>query len=57
MTTVRVRINRALRKSGAQLIHDSLWRHDDINVLIDLALLIKRVGGRASVLEEKFVFE
>ena len=56
MNALRVRIFRRLKRMGAVKIHDSLWGSERLDELISLALLIKRFGGNARVLEEKFVF-
>ena len=56
MSVVRARINRKLHRIGAKLVHDSLWSCDDLQTLMEIALLIKKFGGSARILEEKFVF-
>ena len=56
MSVVRTRINRRLHKAGAKRIHDSLWSCDDLQALMEIALTIKRFGGSARILEERFVF-
>ena len=55
-STERVRINRRLHRIGAERVQDSFWRHGDLKALIQLALWIRRIGGRAEILEEKFIF-
>jgi CRISPR/Cas system-associated endoribonuclease Cas2 len=52
----KVRINRKLKRIGAQLLQDSFWRLDDLNALIEIASWIRKIGGKASILEEKFIF-
>ncbi len=46
-STLRVRIFRELKKSGAKRIHHSLWKHKDLKFLINIATLIKKKGGSA----------
>ena len=50
-------INRRLRRGGARLIQKSLWEHENLSFLVKIALLIKNVGGKARVMEEKLIFE
>ena len=52
----RVKVNRKLKSIGAEKIHHSLWASDDIKALTKIAILIRGVGGKASILEEKFIF-
>jgi len=56
MNTLRVRIFRRLKSSGAELVHHSLWRSNDFKLLQDIALLIRKNGGTALILEEKLRF-
>ncbi|MCD6403474.1 MAG: hypothetical protein J7K98_04070, partial [Candidatus Aenigmarchaeota archaeon] len=56
MNTLRVRVFRKLKRINATKVHDSLWSANDLQGLIEIALLIKRFGGSARILEEKFVF-
>ena len=51
----RLRIFRRLRKIGAELVHHSLWRHESLEELASIALMVKKFGGSALVLEEKLV--
>jgi len=51
-----VRINRALRKINAEMIQFSVWKSKNLQDLIDVASLIKKSGGEARILEERFVF-
>ncbi len=53
--TLSVRIFRALRKK-AELIQFSVWKSDDLDFLMKTALEIKRNGGSARILEERFIF-
>ncbi len=52
----RVRIFRELKRGNAEKIHDSLWKSDDLDFLIQIAIFIRSLNGRARILEEKFVF-
>lgn len=54
--TVKVRAWRDLQKMGAKMIQFSLWKSDRLDELIKLAIDIKRSGGSARILEEKFIF-
>ena len=54
--TLRVRIFRDLINLNAKLIHHSLWRSENLKELMSIANEIKRNGGNARILEEKFVF-
>ena len=53
----KLQVNRRLKRIGAKLIQRSVWGHDDLNELIKLAILIKNVGGKARIMEEKLIFE
>ena len=50
-----VRIFRSLRKN-AKLIQFSVWKSEDLDFLMKTAMEIKRNGGTARILEEKFIF-
>jgi len=54
--TERRRLHRELVRGGAVKIQDSFWRSDRIQFLIDVGMRIRKIGGRASILEEKFLF-
>ncbi|MCD6403167.1 MAG: hypothetical protein J7K98_02465 [Candidatus Aenigmarchaeota archaeon] len=53
----KLQINRRLKRIHATMIQRSLWKHNDLNELIRIASLIKNVGGKALIMEEKLVFE
>lgn len=55
-TSLRVKIHRELLKSNAKMIQHSVWKSDNLNAFIEIATFIKKSGGRASILEEKFIF-
>lgn len=50
------RTNLLLKRIGARMIQRSLWESTNIQELIRIATLIKEVGGKARILEEKFIF-
>lgn len=50
-----VRIFRSLSKN-AKLIQFSVWKSDNLDFLMQTAMEIKRNGGTARILEEKFIF-
>jgi len=56
MAPVRSRIHRRLTAIQSTKVHDSFWKSEKLDELIDMATEIKRFGGQASILEEKFVF-
>ena len=52
----KVRINRELHRMGAKRVQDSFWRHENLKQLIKIAVRIRSIGGKAEILEEKFLF-
>jgi hypothetical protein len=56
MSSARVRIFRELKRANAEKIHDSLWKSENVEFLIHIATFIKSLGGKARILEEKFIF-
>ncbi len=54
--TEKRRIHRELVRGGAEKIQDSFWKSDKIKFLIDVGMSIRKIGGRATILEEKFLF-
>ncbi len=52
----RKRVNRLLHFSGAKMLQHSLWKHRDLKKLTGIAIYIKNNGGRARILEERFIF-
>ncbi|TAL47268.1 hypothetical protein EPN87_03315 [archaeon] len=54
--TVEKRINRELRRMDAKMIQHSVWQLDDVQDLMKVALEIKQSGGKARILEERFIF-
>lgn len=54
--TERRRIHRELVRGEAEKIQDSFWRSDKIKFLIEVGMRIRKIGGSATILEEKFLF-
>lgn len=52
----RKMINRELNRIGAKMIQRSMWKFDNLGSLISIANSIKKSGGEARILEERFVF-
>ena len=57
LRSFKLNINRRLKRMKAEMIQRSLWRHDSLEELIRIATLIKNVGGKAVIMEERFIFE
>jgi hypothetical protein len=55
-TTERKQLNLKLKRANAKKIQHSFWKHDDINMLIKIAIWIRNIGGKAEILEERFLF-
>ena len=49
-------VQRLLTRIGAEQIQRSVWKSKDLQELIDIASFIKKSGGDARILEERFVF-
>ena len=47
---------RVLSRIGARQIQKSVWSSDELGSLTDVASFIKKTGGDARILEERFVF-
>jgi len=54
--TERRRLHRELVRGGAVKVQDSFWRSDKMKFLIDVGIRIRKIGGSATILEEKFLF-
>jgi len=52
----KVRFNRELHEINAKMIQHSAWSSENIPELIRIASEIKKLDGRARILEERFVF-
>jgi len=49
-------VSRLLAKADAKQIQFSVWKSRNLQDLIDIASFIKKSGGDARILEERFVF-
>lgn len=52
----KVKINRELHAISAKKIQHSAWSSENVPELIRIASEIKKLGGVARILEERFVF-
>ena len=53
----RVKLHRTLKKINASQVQRSIWKSDNLRELTRLAVLVKNVGGRARIVEEKLIFQ
>ena len=53
----RKRINLELKRINAEMIQFSVWRSKNLKELISIASFIKKIGGKAFILKEIFIFE
>jgi CRISPR/Cas system-associated endoribonuclease Cas2 len=51
-----VKVNRKLKKINAKKIQNSVWRSENFDELVKIALWIRNAGGKAMILEEKTIF-
>ncbi len=56
MHHVQVKAWRNLHRIKASRLQHSLWKHKDLKSLVEIAVYIKKNGGRAKILEERFLF-
>ena len=54
--TLKLRIWRSLRGINAKKIQHSVWESGNLKEMMSIANEIKRNGGTARILEEKFIF-
>lgn len=54
--SVQRKVSRLLARAGAKQIQFSVWKSRDLQELVDIATFIKKSGGDARILEERFVF-
>jgi len=54
--SVQRQVSRLLAKANAKQIQSSVWKSKELEELIDIASFIKKSGGDARILEERFVF-
>lgn len=50
------KVQRDLGKIGAKMLQQSVWKSDSLQDLISIASLVKKSGGNAKILKEKFIF-
>ena len=55
-TILAVKVNRKLKEINAEKIQNSVWRGEDFDELVKVALLIRNSGWNAQIIEEKVVF-
>lgn len=48
--------HRLLIRAGAKMLQQSVWKHDELGKLMNVATFVKKSGGDARILEERFVF-
>lgn len=53
---VAVKVWRDLNKMNAKKLQHSVWKSSDFQGLVEIASFIKKSGGEARILEEKFIF-
>ena len=56
MKALQRKVQRDLAKEGAKMVQFSLWESSSLESLTDIASFIKKSGGDARILEERFVF-
>lgn len=54
--SVKRQTDRLLVRAGAKQIQRSVWKSKELDSLIDVASFVKKSGGDARILEERFVF-
>jgi hypothetical protein len=52
----KVKLNRELHEMKAIMVQHSAWSSENVPELIRIASEIKKLDGRARILEERFVF-
>jgi len=57
LNTLKVQVWRELNRKNAEKVQFSIWKSNNLKELVKIASWIKRLGGKASILEEKFIFE
>ena len=56
-SALKLKINRKLNKIGAKMIQKSVWTHESVQKLIEIASFIRARGGKAMVLEANVIYE
>lgn len=54
--SVKRQTDRLLVRSGAKQIQRSVWKSKELSDFIGVASFVKKSGGAARILEERFVF-
>ncbi len=49
-------IQRKLNMMGARMVQQSVWKTEKIKELMGLGVEIRKLGGRAEILEERLLF-
>lgn len=53
---LRVKVNRLLKKNDAKLLQHSVWSCNKLKPLAEIAILIRKNGGKAEIFESKKIF-
>jgi len=56
MKTLQRQVQRDLHRIDAEMLQFSLWKSENLDELLKIALTIRNFGGSARILEEKFIF-
>ncbi|MBU5537580.1 MAG: hypothetical protein QW818_03940 [Candidatus Aenigmatarchaeota archaeon] len=56
LESVQRQTHRLLVRNGCKQIQRSVWKSEELSTLMDIAIFVKKSGGDARILEEKFVF-
>ena len=56
LESVKRQTHRILIRASAKQVQRSVWKSKSLQSLIDIADFIKKSGGDAKILEERFVF-
>ena len=51
MNVFKVKLNRSLKLIGARMVQRSVWKSENLNEMVKLALWIRQHGGKAEVVE------
>lgn len=54
--TMGVKINRLLKSIGAEKVQNSVWRSENLRELTKVAVWVRNVEGKATILEENVVY-
>lgn len=54
--TMGVKINRLLRSIDAEKVQGSVWRSENLRELTKIAIWVRNVEGKATILEEKVIY-